>query len=601
MEDLKYISLKDLLFYLLKSWRQILASILIFALLALGITKFTPVKMVPEEKLVKVPVFPNGVIQPLPREAASLDYSENPEERYSPAELEQELTLFKSSNQQAQKYIIAIDNLEMDNISLEEMLIEYPLFQIDPNNRINLQLVVEVCLSEEADLDKNGKIFMEEQLVRSYLFALQDNEYYNSIATESNIGYTGEEVKRLVKVNIKSPTTLIIKVTAPDNDTRQLLLKTAKEEIVRLYEDGKLSSISHSFNIKDLEAEVVKDHSLANEKISVQQRIEDNKEKIAKYEEAIYTLFLANYKNVIESGKAKIERGKEEARLLLIDELEKANATKEQIKLISLTLEKGNWDAVGIQNLGNNLFRAIDHDRMVAFQNPNKKVMKEETAFNYYLSLLSKDQQVESNRQVKLVAQPKQYKRNLALGIFLGLIIGGLYTLLKYWNKLDVYNIRMVAEMEEIPFLGHVTFISEEKKAWLLPEIDMFFWKLLGKDFDKTEQEKEIEIIRQYLYMHYREAGEKIRVIVPGVKGNKDKTVLLDLFTEGVSQEEVELVGVSDLLEDPKTLEQMNKEDLFLLLMNGNDPSKSITETPRLIKNNNKQIIGAIEIQERWA
>ena len=159
----------------------------------------------------------------------------------------------------------------------------------------------------------------------------------------------------------------------------------------------------------------------------------------------------------------------------------------------------------------------------------------------------------------------------------------------------------MVAEMEEIPFLGHVTFISEEKKAWLLPEIDMFFWKLLGKDFDKTEQEKEIEIIRQYLYMHYREAGEKIRVIVPGVKGNKDKTVLLDLFTEGVSQEEVELVGVSDLLEDPKTLEQMNKEDLFLLLMNGNDPSKSITETPRLIKNNNKQIIGAIEIQERWA
>lgn len=630
MEDIKTIRLKDLFFYLFISWRSILASMLILALLAGGLTFLRPAQMV--ARTVKAPKeapkisVPEKYLPTLPSYDLNIEYPENPREYFSEAEIQsmkkgmlQQFFVplnvgsspFAISSTKAEKLRTKIDQLEQENADLEEMLAEDPYLQIDPEARINKQFRLTFTLGDD-ERDKETQAFLQQQLVNEYRDFLESDRFAALLAERMDSSATSAELSRLLEIHVESSDSILVKVTAVEAEQREHLFQSCIRTLRNLFQEKAVSNFSHNLNIEAEKDEKVKDPAILEERKKIGKQIAENEAEIRQLQERIEErseeIFLEEYQLKAQAENDRIRREKQEAIQALSNELTAWQFPAEDIEEITNALQNSGWYKSGIGKIREYFVNALDYDtgeagkiaavgeeqdRFPAVHELQRMLMKRVNYQTY-----QRDEEIE-DEIIEMIPVRKPYKRNIAIGLMLGIMLGAFIAILRYWQDLATYDIPTLTVAQKLPYIGKISVKHPKSRKRFGDAIDRIIIKAFEKRFEEREQADETEYAAQYIQNLLPEGKEN--VVIP-VSDNPAKCGVAKKLQELLSSRSdgIKLIPVADMSNRSETLQAVKESDSIVLLRDRSDDMNTILQEPRIAAAMNKEVLGVVEIDTKW-
>ena len=634
MEDIRVIDLKDYFFYLCLSWRQVLLIILISALLAGGITRMQPVKMTTKEAAEKAEekskIPDDMILTPPPYSYLILD-PDNPYERYDRLEVEQMLKSFSTQDPEARLLYNTTQDKIKENQDLQETLDDSPFLKIDPSKRVNKQLRIKLNIDEDSQIDLYGAAFLRQNLCSAYLGTLRGQRFYQTMAENYAIQYKSDEIRRLIQIKMDTPHSLFVKVTAPDEEQRELLYKNCKEEIQRIYDEGEASYIKHDLVIDELPDETVRDSSILVERQAIEQKMQENQELIEKNQKEIRDKFYEDYRNEARLDKNRREREKLEALTVLQHELGAAGASEEDLTTISDAIKKSSWDAKAVTQIKDAFYKSLTYDKKQEKLNLEKQVEEAEkraaalkrgeiseeeaaekekkdektlTAFEASIKALLKEKPVltlhpEAEEEIELVPVPRRYKRNVFLGLVLGIFLSALYVFVRYWKKLSVIDLPAFSKLYQLPSLGAISLPTPLKKRLASP-IDRWICRLFGKEFKEDEQTAELILAANAILAQLDSGTSKPKLLLSTSGESREKEQLFKLLEEADTEDKVQWAYSFDFGRKLASIEEIQNADAVLFVETIGDFGAKTQQQAQIARNLKKNVLGLIELKEKY-
>lgn len=632
MEDIKTIRLKDLFFYLFISWRGILVSMLILALLAGGLTFLRPAQMVPVPRASEVPKIsvPEKYLPTLPSYDLNIEYPENPREYFSEAEIQsmkksmlQQFfvplnvgsSLFAISSAKAEKLRTKIDQLEQENADLEEKLAEDPYLQIDPEARINKQFRLILTL-EEGKQDEATQTFLQQQLVNEYQDFLESDRFAALLAERMDSSATSAELSRLLEIHVESSDSILVKVTAVEAEQREHLFQNCIRTLRNLFLEKTVSDFRHKLNIEVEKDEKVKDPAILEERKKIGKQIAENEAEIRQLQERIEErseeIFLEEYQLKAQAENNRIRREKQEAIQTLSNELTAWRFPAEDIEEIVNALQDSGWHKSGVGKIREYFVNALDYDtreaeKLATAMDEEQDLFPAAHALQHLLMKRVNEQTHQQgeeieDEEVEMIPARKPYKRNIAIGLMLGIMLGAFIAILRYWQDLATYDIPTLTVAQKLPYIGKISVKHPKSRKRFGDAIDRLIVRAFGYHYQEEEQKMDLQYTAQYLQGVASSQEERPTVLVPIAHRNPIKS---ELFQE--LQKIVQEKGYSFLLREtdslhntPQAIEDLQISQAVLLIRDGSEALEEITQEPQIAHTYKKPIWGVLEISKKW-
>lgn len=632
MEDIKTIRLKDLFFYLFISWRGILVSMLILALLAGGLTFLRPAPMVPVPRASEAPKIsvPEKYLPTLPSYDFNIEYPENPREYFSEAEIQsmkksmlQQFFVplnvgsspFTISSAQAGKLQTKIDQLEQENADLEEKLAEDPYLQIDPEARINKQFHLTLTLGDD-ERDKETQAFLQQQLVNEYRDFLESDRFAALLAERMDSSATSAELSRLLEIHVESSDSILVKGTAAEAELRENLFQSCIRTLRDLFLEKAVSAFSHKLNIEVEKDEKVKDPAILAERKKIGKQIAENEAEIRQLQELIEErseeIFLEEYQLKAQAENDKTRREKQEVIQALSNELAAWQFPAEDIQEIVNALQDSGWHKSGIGKILGYFVNALDYDtreaeKLAIAMDEKQDLFPAAHALQHLLMKRVNDQTHQQgeeieDEEVEMIPARKSYKRNIAIGLMLGMVLGAFIAILRYWQDLAAYDIPTLTAAQKLPYIGKISVKHPKSRKRFGDAIDRLIICAFGYRYQEEEQKMDLQYTAQYLQGVASAQDERPTVLVPIAHRNPMKSALFQELQNTVREK-----GYSFLLREtgslrntPQAIEDLQNSQAVLLIRDGSEALDEISQEPQIAHTYKKPIWGVLEISKKW-
>lgn len=607
MEDIKTIRLKDLFFYLFISWRTILASVLIFAFLGWGYTALQPTRMIQQADVESPVKLPDNLLSPLPPYDFTIEEPENPYERYSESEIQLMIQDMILRNYDASLLQCAMSNLEQENLDLKETLEQDPYLQIDPKAKTNKQFRIVFKMDEKIKEDDFSNSFFQQSLISSYLTAIRAPIFAGYIADSSPIPLKSESIPKLIRVSLEKQDTLLVKVTAADEELREALYNNSIDAVQRLYDESNVSFIKHNLEIIEGSDETLEDIGIETEILALQKQINDNEEAVISYKKEVEELFLEKYRSQIKANKEARKRDKQEAIHLLTMELAARQVPDQDIDEITKALELSNWSDIGIKALRSQFQKALEYD--VSTQEKFNAPQPGQDLFpavheqqRRILARIGSDKQT-SPKESKPIPVRKPFRRNTAAGILLGGLVGCLISLMRYWNDLSGYDIQNISAAQNIPYIGKISIQHPRSKKRWGAYLDRLICRVFGMGFRLIEQQNESDYIAQFITQTASRYDEEIKTVLIPIN-SKDEQIedVFEHIKKSVASvfPSLEVKSTDVSLCHSGGLQEVNNSDSIVFMRHHSDELDTIVKEVQLAKTMNKPVLGVVEIVSKW-
>jgi len=203
--------------------------------------------------------------------------------------------------------------------------------------------------------------------------------------------------------------------------------------------------------------------------------------------------------------------------------------------------------------------------------------------------------------------------KNIMLGLLLGLFISALITAIRYRRQIMRSDVSAIARENNISYLGEVTYYSElaqRRNKRFGNSIDGFVIKLFGMAYDPEKASNQADYVAQVLQGMVEAKTEKgatqsvFSILVPNVIGDVSAgaivTYIRRILGEDVGRHKICLLEGGSLESDPNTIEAARKCSGVLLLSKSSDRMTSLDSSIRRSADFSKEILGVVEMEERW-
>ncbi len=226
-----------------------------------------------------------------------------------------------------------------------------------------------------------------------------------------------------------------------------------------------------------------------------------------------------------------------------------------------------------------------------------------------------KDAGVEKQKDVAPV-QPSRtasLKKNIVLGILLGLFVSALITAVRYRRQIMRTDVTAIARENNISYLGEVTYYSEmaqRRNKRFGNGVDRFFIRLFGMAYDSDIAANQADYVAQVLQGLVEAKTEKgdtqpvYSILVPNVRGDVSATSIVTYIRKTLGQDDgiqrVSLIDGGSLEFDSDTIEIARESCGLLLLSKPSDKVMSMVNSIQRGNDLSKEILGIFEMDERW-
>lgn len=204
-------------------------------------------------------------------------------------------------------------------------------------------------------------------------------------------------------------------------------------------------------------------------------------------------------------------------------------------------------------------------------------------------------------------------KKNIVLGLMLGLIVSALVTAVRYRRQIIKVDVKAIAQENNIPHLGIVSYFSEKAKRrskCFCSFVDRFIIRLFGMTYNVEEATSQTDYVAQVFkgIVNARIMNEEhphiVDILIPYVKDDASAEALVVYIRKTLEQndgiKQINLIEGGNLEYDPDTVEAVRESSGLLLLSKSSDSMTTLADSIHRGSDLSKEILGVIEMHERW-
>ncbi|NLZ66292.1 MAG: hypothetical protein GX910_01305 [Clostridiaceae bacterium] len=253
MEYQRIIRIQDIVYYILAGWREMLACMLVAALLVAGLGALRP-----EQK---------PVVQELTAE-----------------EKKTIRDTFIAQNGSVKQWQNAINYLSDTNSGLNTRLKNDYYLQIDPENRVNKRFEVTISLLQTDEMTTAEKAQLSRSLSLRYLQQVSSEAFMKSLADYGPIPLNAAYVSALVTSEITAGGSVVIQITGPSEEMIDQLVRNAKDQITKVIHTELDLYQPHDILFTKERVRQTKDDQITRVRDELQGRIDRNNNSIQYYQ-----------------------------------------------------------------------------------------------------------------------------------------------------------------------------------------------------------------------------------------------------------------------------------------------------------------------------
>ncbi len=243
--------------------------------------------------------------------------------------------------------------------------------------------------------------------------------------------------------------------------------------------------------------------------------------------------------------------------------------------------------------------------------------------------VLKAESENQDNKTSESAVAPRSYKRNLVLGVLLGIFLSVVIAMVRFRHKIAMIDVQQIALANGIAYLGVVPYREGDenmRKRRLGSSIDKWFIKIFGMAYDEDKATRSTEYVAQILMgnaegLHDQDAelaseagrtgdtlaGDKIcQIYVPNTdKSETLKTSIqklqdkLDNLT-GEQTNCIRLIAGGNLENDPQAIDSARGSNGLLLISSPSVKDIDLANSLQISWNLAKDVFGIVELQERF-
>lgn len=253
MEYQRVIRIQDVVYHLLAGWREILACMLVAALLIAGI----------------------GILKPEPKPVV---------QELTAEEKKTIRDTFVTKDGKAKQWQNSITYLSDTNSNLNTRLKYDYYLQIDPENRINKRFEIAITLLQTDDMTRAEKEQLSRSLSLRYLQQVSSDAFMKSLADYGSMSLNAAYIPSLVLSEITSSGSVVIQITGPNEEMIDQLVRNAKDQITKVIHTELDLHQPHNISFIRERVRQTKDEQITRVRDELQARIDRYNKSIDYYQ-----------------------------------------------------------------------------------------------------------------------------------------------------------------------------------------------------------------------------------------------------------------------------------------------------------------------------
>ena len=201
------------------------------------------------------------------------------------------------------------------------------------------------------------------------------------------------------------------------------------------------------------------------------------------------------------------------------------------------------------------------------------------------------------------------------MGFFVGLFISIAWTLIRYWNKIGVFNVQKASHALHLMYLGALPMDTAADKDKRGNALDLLIARRFNRAYDASEAETALTYTAELILGKVNAMSEDnaissndllhqvepIQLLVPGTETDRVRTLLVEqlqsVLDEGATSGNVTLKPIGSFAGDPAAIQATKKNAGLLFLWGDTDPTEKQMREYQLSRHLAIPVIGVLEVR----